>query len=119
MKRLLVALTTFLLLAGCSHKGELKQVQLDTIPQMTTNLFQDAQPTLRDAAFQAASLVAKGQYPQAWQMYQGLLMHPDLNDQQKQFMGAAVAALGQKVSEMAAAGDRTARLMLQRSTMGK
>ncbi len=118
MKRAVV-LIIFLLFVGCSHKGELKQIQLSAIPQMTTNLFQTAQPALRDAAFQAASLVAKGHYPQAWQMYQGLSMHPDLNEQQKQFIGEAVATLGKKVSEMAANGDRLARRMIQRNLMNK
>ena len=118
MKRA-VALVVLLLFVGCSHKGELKQVQLSSIPETTTNLFQTAQPALRDAAFQAASLVAKGYYPQAWQMYQGLSTHPDLNEQQKQFIGAAVATLGEKVSEMAARGDRLARRALQRSQINK
>lgn len=118
MRRSLTLLLLFLTV-GCSQKGEVGTVRLELVPSTTTNLFRDAQPVLREAAFHAADLVSRGLYPQAWQMYQGLLMHPDINTKQKEFIAAAVVALGAKVSDMAEAGDPAAKLLLQRGSRAK
>lgn len=112
MKRLtflLIALTTGLLLVGCSQRSEpLEPLSLAEIPAITTNLFGQATAPGRDLAYQAVVALRQNDPTSAWGCYNQLAGIADLSKEQRDFAARALAASSEAVTRAAEAGDNRA-----------
>jgi hypothetical protein len=97
-----------LLLGGCSKNEPLEPIAVEDIPTEAAEVFKDSDANTQEVLAVAVAYLQKKDYVNSWNAFQDLAALPDLNDSQRRLAARAVSAIGGKMAEAEAAGDRRA-----------